>query len=247
MKHPTRCLFIPDVHIPYHDKRAWALMLKAMRSFRPQIIVTMGDFGDYYAVSKFSKDPERADKLESEFKAQGHCLDDLDSLGAKEKIFIAGNHSKRFDLYIADNAPELHGIMSIRKALNLDKRGWRWVGYRDDFKLGKVYLTHDVGATGRNMGHKAIDIYQHSIITGHGHRMIYIVEADGLGTPILSAQFGWLGDLSYIDYQHRIVATKAYVLGFGVGYLERSSGILFANPVPIVNYRCMVEGRIFQG
>ncbi len=239
-------LFIPDVHIPYHNERAFNLMLKVAKAWNPHVIAVLGDFMDFYAVSSFTKDPARKFNLEGEVAVGNRCLDDLDDLGAGEKIFVEGNHCRRLQTYIHNHADALDGLVSVQQIFRLRDRGWRFVPYRDHYKLGKVYLTHDVNATGRNAVHKIIDTYQHSAITGHTHRIAYAVEADGLGQPILSATFGWLGDLSKVDYQHRILATKAYVLGFGVGYLDES-GVLFANPVPIVNYRCLVEGRIYQG
>lgn len=242
-----RILFIPDVHRPYHNVRAWNLMVRAMKEWKPKIVVILGDYLEGYGLSRFIKDPRRSD-MEFEFADGNKGLDELDSFGAEQKIYVGGNHdSQRFNDYIKQNAPALQGVASLEQALRLKERGWKYVPYRDHAKIGKVYVTHDVGATGRNAAHKVIDVYQHSVITGHTHRMIYAVEADGLGEPILSAQFGWLGDIKYIDYTHRIIATKAYVLGFGIGRIDPKSGILFATPVPIVKYQCMIEGELWKG
>ena len=247
MTNTDKVLFIPDCHRPYHDKRAWGLMLRAMADWEPDTVVILGDFIDGYFISRFTKDPTRY-SFGDEIDNGNRGLDELDKLGAKRKIYVAGNHDgQRFDEYIKRVAPELIGLQTLESLLFLKSRGWEYVKYRDHVKLGKVYITHDVGATGRNSAHKVIDVYQHSAITGHTHRMIYAVEADGLGEPILSAQFGWLGDIKHIDYTHRILATKAYVLGFGIGRVERKTGLLFATPVPIVKYRCMVEGVLWAG
>jgi predicted MPP superfamily phosphohydrolase len=241
-----RVAIIPDTHCPYHDKRAWKLLIKVLKKWRPRIIVIQGDFGDFYTVSDFSKDPRRVLNLEWEIDEVNKLLDEIQELGAEQVIFISGNHEARLDRFIQKRAPELHGLVSIKAAFRIKDRGWVYVPYRDHYKLGKVYITHDVNATGRNAVHKIIDTYQHSAITAHTHRIGYAVEADGLGQPILSATFGWLGDLSKVDYQHKILATKAYVLGFGVGYLDED-GLLFANPVPIIKYRCLVEGKVYAG
>jgi predicted phosphodiesterase len=243
-----KVLLIPDTHAPYHNKRAWRLMLRVAQAWKPDIIVILGDFGDFYTVSKFGKDPKRKLQLEDEVEECNRLLDNLDALGAKLKIFIEGNHEHRLNNFIKEKAPELNGLTKdVKEAFKLKERGWVHVSYRDHYRLGKVFLTHDVHATGRNAVHKVMDIYQHSAITGHTHRIGYAVEADGIGEPILSATFGWLGDITKIDYQHKITATKAYVLGFGIGYLEEPSGILFASPVPIVHYKCQVEGKVYNG
>jgi len=242
-----KVLFIPDTHCPYHNKRAWRLVMKVGQSWKPDIIVVLGDFGDFYTVSNFTKDPARKVSLSWELAECNRLLNNLDALGSKLKIFIEGNHEHRLNRFIHDKAPELDGIVDVRSAFKLKEHGWVHVPYRDHYKLGKVYLTHDVNATGRNAVHRVIDTYQHSAITGHTHRIGYAIEADGIGCPILSATFGWLGDISKIDYQHKITATKAYVLGFGIGYLEEPSGLLFATPVPIIKNKCLVEGKIYEG
>ncbi len=242
-----KVLFIPDTHSPYHNKRAWRLVMKVGQSWKPDIIVVLGDFGDFYTVSNFTKDPARKISLSWELAESNRLLNNLDALGAKLKIFIEGNHEHRLNRFIHDKAPELDGIVDVKSAFKLKERGWVHVPYRDHYKLGKVYLTHDVNATGRNAVHRVIDTYQHSAITGHTHRIGYVIEADGIGCPILSATFGWLGDISKIDYQHKITATKAYVLGFGIGYLEEPTGLLFATPVPIIKNKCLVEGKVYEG
>jgi hypothetical protein len=43
MKLTTR-LFIPDTHAPFHDKKAFALMLEVAKEVRPDEVVVLGDF-----------------------------------------------------------------------------------------------------------------------------------------------------------------------------------------------------------
>lgn len=162
-----RVLLIPDCHIPYHDKKAWALLLKAARAFKPDIIVTLGDFVDFYAVSSHSKNPDRVRDLKWEVDEALTCLDELDSLGAHEKIYISGNHEDRLERFLQDKAPELFSIVKIPKILELDERGWRYVPYKDDIKLGKLYMTHDTGKAGKYAHYQALDAYQGNVVIGH--------------------------------------------------------------------------------
>lgn len=241
-----RILFIPDTHAPYHNKCAFDLVIKAAKSFKPTTIVIMGDFADFYSVSSFNKNPKRKLQMEYEINETNTLLDKLDSLKAKKKIYVAGNHEHRLERFMWSQAPALDGLIDIRSIFKLKERGYTYVPYRDHYKLGKVYITHDIGATSRNSAHKVIDTYQHSAVTGHTHRIMYAVEADGLGEPILSAQFGWLGDIKQVDYAHKIIATKAYVLGFGVGWMDKE-GIVYVQPVPIVHNKCCIGGKVFTG
>lgn len=240
-------IIIPDTHRPYHDKRAWRLMLMVAAVLCPTILVVLGDFADCFGVSDHSKDPTRALKLDAEIRDVNKGLDELDALGAKQKIFVSGNHEDRLQRYLQDKAPELFNFIAIEKLLRLRKRGWTYVPYKSDVKVGKVHFTHDVGHCGRNSIFQCLDTFQHSNVTGHTHRMAYIVEGNATGEHKVSAQFGWLGDVRQADYMHQAKAKKNWALGFGIGYLDDKTGIVYLVPVPIVNYTCMVNGRLFKG
>lgn len=238
-------LLVSDVHRPYHDERAWRLLLRVGRWFKPHYLVVIGDFCDFYSVSSHSKDPRRTRHLDDELADVHTGLDELDSLKAKHKIFVAGNHEDRLTRYLRDKAPELFGVVSIPNVLRLRARGWHYVPYKDHTKVGKLHLTHDVENAGRYSTFKALDAYQHSIVTGHAHRLQYIVEGNAVGEFKLSAQFGWLGDSRKIDYACRVNINKNWALGFGVGYIEHTTGIAYLTPVPIVKYTCVVNGTLF--
>ncbi len=91
MKDPLRrVLFIPDCHIPFHDEKAWNLMLKAAREFKPDTLVVLGDFADFYSVSAHDKNPTRVSNLEYEVGIVREKRAQLDKLGATRKIFVEG-------------------------------------------------------------------------------------------------------------------------------------------------------------
>lgn len=238
-------LILGDVHRPYHDKKAWALVLKVGRWLRPKHLWLLGDFCDFYAVSAHSKDPRRKRNLEDELVDVHAGLDALDALGATHKIYLAGNHEDRLRRYLQDKAPELFGVVEIPQLLGLPKRHWTYVPYKDYHKVGKVHLAHDVGQAGRYATYKALDAFQHTILTGHSHRLSYLVEGNCVGEHKLSASFGWLGDVGKVDYMHKAGVLKNWALGFGVGWLDTVTGYAYLTPVPIVKYTCCVNGKLF--
>jgi hypothetical protein len=242
-------VIVPDVHRPYHDKTAWALFLRVAKSMRPTHLICIGDFADFYSVSSHSKDPRRALRLSEEIADVRVGLSELDALGATHKKFIGGNHCDRLTRYLADKAPELFGMIDIPDLFQLRARGWDYTPYKQHAELGKANFTHDVGVSGRNASFRALDTFQHTIVTGHAHRFQYIVEGNALGEAKLSAQFGWLGDAEQVDYMHRVNVLTNWALGFGVGYVQPQSGIVYLVPVPIVrvgrDYTCVVNGQLF--
>lgn len=241
-----RLLIVPDTHAPYHDERAWKLMLKVARVFKPQTIIHLGDLVDCYSLSAHSRDPSRTLRWVEERTAGRELRKTLDALKPQRKVFIEGNHEYRLVRYIEDKAPDLHGSIQMDWELRMSENGWEYVPYREHAKVGKVYFTHDTGNSGKYTTARAMETFGHSVVLGHHHQMQYAVMGDATGKNIVGAQFGWLGDPKQADYMHRIKALRSWSLGFGVGYKD-SDGLVFLTPIPIVQYRCCVEGRIFRG
>lgn len=239
-------LFVPDSHFPYQDKRAWSLMIKVGKYIKPAHILIQGDFMDCAPVSSHSKDPRRILRLPAEIAATKSGLSDLESLGAKNLVYIAGNHEDRLERYLKDKAPDLIDFVNIPDLLDLSKRGWEYVPYKSHYKLGKLFVTHDTGTAGPTAHSKALNDFQNNVVIGHTHRMAYEVRGNAQGKPHVAAMFGWLGDSRKADYMHRIKALRDWSLGFGIGYLEPKSGMVYITPVPIVNYTCVVNGKLFK-
>lgn len=239
-------LIVPDSHIPFEDKKAFNLMLRVGKALKPKHLIIIGDFGDFYAVSRHSKSPIRATQLPTEIMVCNERLDELDALGASNKLFIAGNHEDRLQRYLQEKAPELFGIVDIPKLFQLKQRNWHYTPYKKHARLGKLYVTHDVGSYGRNSTFKAIDTYQHSVVIGHSHRLQYVVEGNAVGEVKLATQFGWLGDRSQVDYMQQAQVMTSSALGFGIGYLNPKNGIAYLTPIPIINYTACVNGTLYE-
>lgn len=225
-------------------------MLRVARDLRPKTVVCIGDLADFYSVSAHSKDPNRAGRLSFELDSVRQGLDELDALDATQKILVEGNHEDRLRRYLQDKAPEIASEISLSRLFGLQARGWTYVPYKSDLRLGKLYLTHDVGVAGKYAAYRALEAFQHSVVTGHSHRLCYVVEGNAVGEYKVSAQFGWLGDVKAIDYMSGIKARTSWPLGFGIGYLEPATGIVYLVPVPIVvvgdDYSCCVNGILYR-
>ncbi len=222
-------------------------MLKAVRPWKPHTVVHQGDLADFYAISSHSKDPGRAQGLRHELKVVKRLRADLDRLGAKRKVFIEGNHEDRLRRYLEEKAPELFGMFDTDSLLGLSENGWQLVPYKGHAKVGKLYVTHDTGNSGKYTTARALDAFQHSVVIGHHHQTQYQVEGDATGKYRIGAQFGWLGDVKRVDYMQRIKALRNWTLGFGIGRHNTKTGVVYLNACPIVNYSVCLEGREVNG
>ena len=237
-------LFVPDTHAPYHDRRAFDLVDKVARKIQPDIVALLGDFADFYAVSSHVKDPARRMTFDMEVTHVRRLLRRVEGWGAKRKLYIMGNHEDRLTRYIASQAEEMHGIVSPDSLFGLTEHGWEVTPYKDHASIGKLYLTHDVGKSGPSALKDALNSFQDNIVIGHTHRLQYLIEGNVKGKPHVAASFGWLGDVRGIDYMHKAKANRDWALGFGVGSME-DNGVVHLQPIPIVNYHCVVGGVMY--
>lgn len=241
----SRVLWIPDVHIPYHDERALNLALKAGKVMQPDVAVILGDFADFYAVSSHDKDPQRAGDLQYEVGIVREKLREIKKLGAKRNIYVSGNHEDRLSRYLATRAPALFNTVNIKTVLGLDEIGFEFVPYKRSIRLGKVRVTHDTGSSGPNAHRKAMNDFQGSCVIGHTHSFGITVLGAVDGPPQIGCNFGWLGDFDKIDYMHQAKCRRDWVHGFGESFME-SNGVHHMRGIPIVNYQCVVNGELIK-
>lgn len=238
-------LFVPDTHAPYHDARAVNLVLRVARYFQPITVIILGDFIDNYRISDYNKDPRRLGSLQDEIAVAASLLRAFERV-SRRRIYIEGNHEYRLHRYLCAKAPEIYTMVAESDALGLRRGGWEHVPYKSDTSLGKLFLTHDVGQSGIHSTRQAMHSYQDNVIIGHNHRMDYHVQGNAKGIPHLGASFGWLGDVTKVDYMHQMKARSNWATGFGWARFDKKTGFVYVTPVPIINYTCVVEGRLFQ-
>lgn len=241
----TRLAFMPDTHFPYHDVRAFRIFLNAMREFEPHGLFILGDAIDCYSVSDHDRDPARCKRLLDEFGVANREFDKVEDIMDDRVVYIEGNHEDRLRRYVWRRAPELHGMIDLSESLGIARRGWKRVAYQDHYRLGKLYVTHDVGRTGKHAVSQSLDDYGANVVIGHVHKIGYVVHRTVRGKPHFAMCPGWLGDLEAIDYRHRVRKTRDWCHGFGVGYME-PGGNVHVRPVPIVDRRCVLGGKVIK-
>lgn len=240
-----KVLFIPDVHVPYNDRRAWKILIKSIKQFKPDILVILGDFADCFSVSKHDKSPDRKILLHKEIAAVRKHLEQLEGLGIKRKIYVAGNHEYRLERYITQKAPELFGLVDIPTLLYLHENNWEYVEYKNHISIGDLAVSHDYGSAGQTAHRTATQRLGVPVVIGHTHRAASVSRRTFEGKHLQSAMFGWLGDIKEIDYMHQAAAKTGWTLGFGIGYLFKSGEVVLHH-IPIVNNSVVLEGKVIK-
>lgn len=240
-------LILPDTHTPYEDKRKLSIFFKALDLIRPDMLIVLGDFFDFYQVSAHDKDPSRRTTMMEDVEYGKERLRQMRKY-AKRAYFIEGNHENRLTRYLWRNAPELVSVgeLHVPYILGMKELDYHFTGYKQFLQIGKMNFTHDTGDAGAYAHFKSQAAFEGNVVIGHTHRMGYTVVGNARGKPHVAAMFGWMGDVEQIDYEHRIKVLRNSVHGFGIGFHDTSNGCWTLVPVPIVEDTAVVNGTLLR-
>jgi predicted phosphodiesterase len=135
---------ISDIHIPYHDEVAVRAAIDHLADAGIEGLIINGDLADFYAISRFTKDPTQRD-FSGELEACRDFVGHLRQTFPKIPIaFAAGNHEERWQHFIWQHAPELSKdrMMSLQQWLHLDKHDIRLVEEQRPILCGKLPVLH---------------------------------------------------------------------------------------------------------
>lgn len=263
------------MQIPYHDKRALALFMKAMKSWKPDAMDITGDIDDQLEYSSFSDGTtdEFFNQLKKEKQAEGESDEEFrrrlsplpfvkeNALGAREfytdlrsnhkncDIHVSlGNHDIRIFKYMDKKAPGYIDEITPNMLWGLDDLGisWRLYDLPPMERFGGIHVHHGATTTTTGLAVKAdIDNYNISLARGHDHRGGVVFKS----YPMTGATLVGLGTGHMCDpnaYGLRYTINPSWELGFGIGHVV--NGIARLQFVPITpDYTCVVDGKIFQG
>lgn len=246
-----QALIIPDCHFPVADIRAYDLMLSVAQDLPAlEEIVFLGDFADFYGVSRFAKDPSVKFDLLEEVNVVNDRLDEIDTLFPDTtKVFITGNHEDRLARFIAQKAPELFGHITVESLFKFSERKYKYIPYGPAqlYRVlgSKLIARHESIGGATHAAHSTVTKAGCSIIFGHHHKIqeAQIVTMDGENHRGICT--GWLGDknsaiMNYVHGHHQ------WALGFSVvNVLE--DGTFFNHIIHIVDYKCSFNGNIYYG
>lgn len=240
---------VPDVHVPFEDKGACALLMGVIEDLRPTHVVQVGDCNDFDAVSLHAKKYGRDTALEYELDAGQKFRGRLRKAGqGAEMVWLLGNHEDRLHRYVAGSAPRAEAAMKGWDELLGTEPGEAIIPYQSAWKLGRVTFVHDVGFSGAHATHQTLTAVGGSVVHGHTHRGAVVYGGTTEGDRWFGVGAGWLGDVDKINYMSA-ASTRGWQLGFAT--IRYDSGLAWAQFHPIIKngrkYRCSVNGKEYRG
>ncbi len=240
-----KLLVLGDIHDPFADHRAIDLACRVGRERGTDVLIQLGDLMDCLSVSPYRDGEIKIDLLD-EIQSANRLLDKLDAIGAKRKILTLGNHCARVKKYLYNNAPAVARMIDVKKELRLVDRGWEVIDYGDHIIVGKIAYTHCVAGYGAKAHVEAIRDMGHSTVIGHTHRMLLHFESTICESARIGATMGHLSRPECSGKHMHKAQRRFWQLGFGSGIML-PDGVTFLSPCPIVGYRSVVDGAVYEG
>lgn len=226
-----------DWHVPWHDIYAIEVAFAFCEAIQPSIII-LDEVHDFYALSRFDKDPRRKNRLQEEIDTCTVYLKELRLRCPNSRMILMGsNHLDRLRKFLWRKAEELADLraLQLEELLCLKEIGIEFMDVyvhrpSEDPKSSFLFKHGDlVRKFGGYTAKAELENEGTSGMSGHSHRLgvHYSTKRGGEYTWV---EAGCLcqRDAEYIDgvsnWQH------------GLGLLQVRNGHFLALPIPIINY-----------
>lgn len=200
-----RWIVLPDMQVPYHDKRSVAAVERYMAAHKFAGYINLGDFLDFNEISKFviGRPGSVEERVDETFNAGREILTRHRSILGKRSrmVLIEGNHDYRAIDYTLRH-PEMGKMLNVPDNLQLKRLGVEWIPFWSKgklFKLGNAYFHHGK-FTGMYHAKKHVEHYGVCNYYGHGHDIMFYPKVTHGNGKTLEA--GSLGCLCNYDQQY---------------------------------------------
>lgn len=171
----TRIAFPTDEHFPFQDDRARSIALQIVQDFDPHVRITGSDGVDFYAISAYNKNPNRANRLQEEIDA--FLVGQREWLSAAPNamnVFIPGNHEDRLNRWLWRH-PEIHTLRAMQMTSLLELNSINVHHKVDEIIFDDVLSIRHGDLARAHSGTNARaellkDGFAISVMTGHSHR-----------------------------------------------------------------------------
>lgn len=194
---------LSDVHVPYHSEIAVAAAVGMLKEHELQGILLNGDIADFYAISRYQKDPKQRD-----FKSELEAVRDFIAYIRQEFpsipiVYKLGNHEERWTHWLWQHAAEISDDprMSLAAWLDLDNHGVELVEDQRPIMLGQlpVFHGHELPrgmAAPVNVARGVWMRMKGTGLVGHHHRTSNHAESDWRHKETANWSVGCLCDLT---------------------------------------------------
>jgi hypothetical protein len=228
------------VHVPYHSEVAVAAAVGHLKEQGLSGLLLNGDIADFYAISRYMKDPAKRDfkgELEAARGFLGWLRQEFPDIPIAYK---AGNHEERWQHWLWQHASEISDDrrMSLTAWLDLAKLDIELVEDQRPVMLGKLPVLHGHElpkgmAAPVNVARGAWMRTLSTCLVGHSHRTSNHAESDMWHKETACWSTGCLCDL-----RPEFSVINRWNHGFAVATVHKGGQF------DVHNYRVMQDGTV---
>jgi UDP-2,3-diacylglucosamine pyrophosphatase LpxH len=236
---------VGDIHVPFQDKRAVAVVIDFLKWYRPDHLFLIGDIVDFYAISRYDKDPDRILGLQDEIDETVDLLATFrKAVGPTCRItYREGNHELRLQKYVRTR-PEIAKLRGLQLPALLDffRFNITHADYNQLLWHEGISVEHG-DSVRKHAGYTACSMLERrgcSGISGHTHRLAMHCRSDNDDKM-------WIenGCLCRLDPDY-VIGRPNWQHGFTVGRRAGPHGHYILQPLPIVDYKLIYHDRLFH-
>jgi predicted phosphodiesterase len=244
-------LVMSDIHAPDHDPHALDVAIQIGQSMKLDGIVIAGDGMDVHALSRYTPAAHRPIRWVDERVAAVPVFAMIRDFFPKTKItYLMGNHDVRPERFMASQAPQLQGLLTLPQILGLDSLDFEFPSDNRVVIGDKLLVIHGTRVRSEAGVSVQAEVREAgmSVAMGHVHRRaIYDVTRTAQrlrgDQPLFGIEMGCLCNLSpdYLEvertanWQHGALVVTVF-----------DDGFVFPELVRIDNGRANFRGLMFQ-
>ena len=218
----NKVLCLPDIHFPFHDKKAMNAVESFMPDFNPDTLIYLGDQIDLKLVMDLWQGnigEVREQSIIEEYKGFDEMMMRHIKLCKKpEVVFLEGNHEERARKLVQQQPLHRKSNIELERYFKFKERGIQFVPFNKVHKIGKVHFMHGI-YWNQYHAKKHVDAYKRSVIYGHVHdRQVYTDISPFDVDDVHVAQS--IGTLSNLNPEYKKNQPSRWVHGFAVVYIQ---------------------------
>jgi hypothetical protein len=194
---------LSDIHVPFHSEVALQAAVGHFKTVGIDALILNGDTCDFYAISRWIKDPKKRD-FRGEITAATQLLAWLrQEFPGVPIIFKSGNHEERWRHWLWQHAPEISDDPRMGLDQWLDSRStassWSKTNGRScAVSCRSCTATRKAKASAARSTRHAVRFLRllHTVLEGHGHRTSGHAESDMWHRETFCWSTGCLCDLT---------------------------------------------------
>jgi len=234
---------LQDTHNPFQDQRVLHEVELFLAELQPQLVLYPGDMGDFYGLSKFDKNPNRANNLQSDLNSTANLFKrHRDILPNARMIFEEGNHEDRLrrHLWSKDSALSSLDCMTVASLYKLKDSEVEHVEYEEGVLINGVFMvTHGdlIRAHSAYTAKGMSDKHGGSGIHGHSHRLGSYYKRNRFGI------YGWWENGCLCNLDPDWITNPNWQQGFSVIHFTKDR--FWIEQCQVISRRFMYAGKVY--